>query len=401
MILIVSSVFPPEPVVSAIVAKDLAEVLSEYHKVTVISPRPTRPLGFLFKCESENIRNYEHIILNSYTCPESKLFGRMRESFSFGKHVVNYIKRNYVNIQCIFVHAWPLFAQYLIVKTATKFSIPVVTHVVDIYPEALTEKLPFLKNLIYKFLVPIDKYVLRRSLKVITISPNMKSYLVKTRGLEGHNVEVIYNWQNEEWFLQYKASGIINKTSGQFTFMYLGNLSRTAALDNLIYAFDKSGIEDSRLIIAGNGSEKEALIDIAKSCNNNNISFRDAPMKLVPEIQGQADVLILSLKKGASLYALPSKLSAYMFSEKPIIACVEEESDTAGAIRAAGCGWIVEPQSIDALVEVMKKAAFLPVQDIRNIGRNGAKYSWNNYSRKVNLDKMAAIVKGLVNSWKT
>lgn len=392
MILIISSVFPPEPVVSAFVGNDLAEALSETNMVTVISPKPTRPSGFIFKEKKEENKKYKHVILDSYTYPESRLLGRMRESYSFGKHAVKYIKKYHSDIQCIFIHAWPIFAQYLIIRASKKFGIPAISHIVDVYPEALIGKLPFFKSFFYNLLLPVDKYVLKKSLKVITISPKMKKYLVESRKLEEDKVEVVYNWQNEEWFRQFMTSKNTINENTHFTFMYLGNLSRTAALDVVINAFNKSSLENSRLIIAGNGSEKESLMSVVEDCNNLNISFQNAPMEQVPEIQDNADVLVLSLKKGASLFALPSKLSAYMFSGKPIIACVEEDSDTAEAIKEAGCGWIIEPQNMNALIEIMKKATSMSKQDMLRIGKNGSEYSWKNYCRKTNLDKMVNII---------
>ena len=38
----------PEPVVSAQLSEDIANELAVNHKVTVISPKPTRPFGFKF-----------------------------------------------------------------------------------------------------------------------------------------------------------------------------------------------------------------------------------------------------------------------------------------------------------------------------------------------------------------
>ena len=46
-ILIISAVFPPEPVVSANLSRDLAEELSKNNQVTVLCPKPTRPNGFI------------------------------------------------------------------------------------------------------------------------------------------------------------------------------------------------------------------------------------------------------------------------------------------------------------------------------------------------------------------
>ncbi|MBI9063782.1 MAG: hypothetical protein JEZ14_17505 [Marinilabiliaceae bacterium] len=146
MILLVSSVFPPEPVVSATIGRDMAEALSENCEVMVVTPKPTRPLGFSFKKLSTGNQKFKHFVLNSYTYPESRLFGRLRESYSFGKHVVDYIKKYKAEIQCVYIHSWPLVAPYKIVKASKKYSLPTIIHIVDIYPEALSDKLLFLKK---------------------------------------------------------------------------------------------------------------------------------------------------------------------------------------------------------------------------------------------------------------
>lgn len=392
MILLISSVFLPEPVVSASLANDLAMALSEKLRVVVITPKPSRPLGFTFNNENDNKRKFEHFVLDSFVYPKSKITGRMLESWSFGKHAVNYIGKNWFDIKCIYLNSWPLIAQYLIVRASKKYSIPVVIHVQDIYPESLLDKLPLFKRLFFKLLLPIDKYVQKNSSKVVTISPNMKNLLVKTRDLEERKVEMVYNWHNEEKFIAYMNSEKKEPRNFCFTFMFLGNLNRTAAIDVLISAFKANGIENSRLVIAGTGSERDLLLSLADNKRGVNIEFWDAPLIRVPEIQDKADVLLLTLKKGAAQFALPSKLAAYMFSKKPIIACVEEDSDTANAIKHANCGWVVTPEDIVALAETMKTVASISKDDLHSYGRNGFKYALENFSKKHNLRKLVEII---------
>lgn len=111
----------------------------------------------------------------------------------------------------------------------------------DIYPEALLGKLPFLRKFFFRLLLPIDKYIQENSSKVITISSSMKNLLVETRELEEKKVEVVHNWQNEELFILNKDSNSKRRKDSMFTFMFLGNLSGTAAIYDLIFAFKKCG----------------------------------------------------------------------------------------------------------------------------------------------------------------
>jgi glycosyltransferase involved in cell wall biosynthesis len=393
MILLISSVFPPEPVVSASIGNDLAIALSEHHKVIVITPKPTRPMGFFYEKELKSSNNFEHIVLNSFTCPKSSIIGRMRESYSFGKHILKYVKNKRNEIKCIYLHSWPLLAPYIIIKAAKKYSIPSVIHIVDIYPEALTGKLPIIGNIVSRFLLPIDKFALRNATKVITISPKMKDYLILSRNLpEENKVEMIYNWQNEISFIRFHETYKNERKKPLFTFMFLGNLNNTAAIDNLICSFAEAKLKNSRLVIAGNGSEKANLVALANQYGDVVIEFWNAPISEVPEIQSKADILLLGLRKGISQFALPSKLPAYLFSAKPIIACVEKGSDTAEIINTANSGWVVPPENIKALVQVMKDAVITSSDNLLKYGINGYNYALKNFSKETNLTKFVKII---------
>ncbi|MBI9063354.1 MAG: glycosyltransferase, partial [Marinilabiliaceae bacterium] len=157
-------------------------------------------------------------------------------------------------------------------------------------------------------------------------------------------------------------------------------------------AFKESGINNSRLVIAGNGSQKDYLVSLAGDLKGAHIEFWDAPMHEVPEIQAKADVLLLSLVKGAAKFALPSKLPAYMFSEKPIIACVEENSDTACILKEAHCGWIVPPEDKDAISNTMIMTNSLPREDLKRYGQSGYDYALANFSKRRNLKKFVSII---------
>ena len=47
--------------------------------------------------------------------------------------------------------------------------------------------------------------------------------------------------------------------------------------------------------------------------------------------------------------ALPSKLTAYMFSGKPIIASIDLDSEVSEIIQKNNCGFVVEPENKNKL----------------------------------------------------
>lgn len=397
-ILVISAVFPPEPVVSASISNDIASEFGRKNRVIVVCPNPTRPHGFMFEKEIDN-KYYKVVRLNSYTCSESKMIGRLRESYSFGKYCYKYITDNNDKIDVIYANSWPLFGQYFTVKAAKKFHIPITIHVQDVYPESLSNKLPLLNLVFNIFLLPIDKYVLRNATKVIAISSKMKNHLVNSRKIESRKVEVVQNWQDEEAFISYDLSQRQNQSSeNTLTFMYLGNIGAVAGVDLLIDAFIKAGLKNGRLVIAGSGSKKRYLQEKVQLMGLTTIEFWPVPEGKVPEIQSQANIMLLPIKKGAASSSIPSKLPAYMFSKKPILASIDLDSDTARLINEADCGWVLPPENILSLSEMMQKVASASNDELLKKGESGFSYAIKNLSKKSNLAKVVnCITETIVN----
>lgn len=392
-LLIISAVYPPEPVVSAKLSADLYHSLKAKEvEVKVLHPKPTRPNGFKF--ENQINPNKDEITLNSFTCPQSSLWGRFKESFSFGKECARYIRDHNQEITCIYANSWALGSQYIIVKEARKHGIPVAIHVQDVYPESLTNKMPLvIGNILKAILLPMDTYILRNSNKVIAISEKMKAHLVNTRNIDADKVSVVINWQDETDFIDYQNT-VVNEPQEKSTFMYMGNIGPVAGVDLLIDAFEEAQLKDARLVIAGSGSMKDYLKEKAK--NNPDIEFWDVPNGKVPEIQSKANVMMLPIKKGAASSSIPSKLPAYMFSAKPIIGAMDADSDTASAIREANCGVIVEPENKLALAQTMKEMNAKGCEILDEMGQKGQKYALKHFSKSANLKNLTRVVCGMI-----
>ena len=392
-ILIISAVFSPEPVVSAKLSEDIASELALAHKVTVIAPKPTRPFGFKLQIDKNKKTSYNLVNLESYTCPRSNTLGRLRESYSFGIVCKKYILENHNSIDIIYMNSWPIFSQYFIIKIAEKYNIKVVTHVQDVYPESLANKIPMASAVLNFVFLPIDKFVLKNSDRIIAISDNMKKYLAKTRNLIESKIEVVQNWQNETPFIEYnKTKKNLRNNDRLFTFMYMGNIGPVAGVDLLIESFYKSNLKKCKLIIAGSGSKKEELENMVSLRNIERVEFVVVADGKVPDIQGAADVMLLPIKKGAAASSIPSKLPAYMFSEKPIIGSLDLDSDTARVLLESDCGWVVTPENTKELQQKMIEVSNLENKKLEVKGMKGFQYAMEYLSKKNNLLKVVGII---------
>ncbi len=392
-LLLISAVFPPEPVVSARLSADIAAFLSEKHQVTVLCPPPSRPSGFVFKQIPDKLA-YKLVYTESFTCPESKLTGRLKESYSFGREAARYIRANANEIDCIYANVWPLLSQYMIVKAAKKVRIPCMLHVQDIYPESLTYKMnPFTGNAINFFVRMLDKRTIQLATKVAGISDKMITYLVNSRKVDSEKFFLIRNWQDDSMFLHRQQEP--KEKRDEFVFMFVGSLSPTAALPSLINAFHKAALSKARLIIAGTGAEKEVCLRLVEELNQKQIDFINVSPEHVPDVQSKADVLLLPLKKNIAYTATPSKLTAYLLSAKAVLACVETDTDTAEIISNASCGLVANPEDMESIANLMQVFYRMPITEIKQMGARGRTYALQYMTKDVNLSKLSKEIEKL------
>ncbi len=391
-ILIINCVFDPEPVVSAQIGKSLAESLYESgEKVTVLAPYPSRPYGFEFNKGINKSKKIEifaskerlkYFHLPSYRYPKAGIFGRLRESISFGLASYNFIMKSDVKYDSVYMNTWPIFGQLGVVIACNKKGFPYTIHIMDIYPESISQRLPILfRNLVNALLMPIEKYILRKSKKVIVISNKMKEYLEETRNLNSQKITVVYNWQDEANFIDVPSKPLNEKK----VFMYLGNIGPVAGIPFLIELF--SGL-DAKLIIAGSGSHKAHCIDIANNYKHLDIEFLDVPVGKVAEVQSMADIMLLPIVNGAASTSIPSKLPAYMFSKKPVLVIAEVDSDSSQSVINAKCGWVEEYGNKCKLKNTIESILKMEDVKLKEMGVSGFNYALKNFSKSKNLSKL-------------
>lgn len=401
-VLIVSGVFYPEPIVSARLQTDLAFELTKDYNVTVLRTKPSRPMGF--KMPEYDYRKFPFCVieLDSFTSPQSSLIGRFRESYSMGRYVCKYLNAHHDEIDFVYNDAWHLFGNGQVAKACVKYDIPYMTPVQDIYPESLISKLPKIKLLnwlVMKMLMPLDMYNLNHASRIHTNSQKLMEELMASRHLPKEKFVVVRNWQDEKEFIEYASNNELQKEEGSpFTFMYLGNIGPLAGVDILFEALRMAQLPNARLVVAGSGSAKVSLQKKASEIKDCNIEFWDVPTGKVPETQDKADVMCLPVKRGFALSSIPSKLPAYMFSAKPVLASVDKESDTAQSVIRAKSGWVAEPENVESIVNAMREAYRTEKNELVAMGKRGFDYSISNFSRGQNLAILVKACKNIIES---
>ena len=398
--------FRPEPVVSACMAADLADYLAARGAtVTVLCPQPSRPLGADFARYLKpgvalvtREGTVEVVRLPSFAAPRLQLFARFRESYSFGREVCRHLMALGEKPDVLYVNAWPLFGQALIARRARRECIPYVLQVMDIYPESLLNKLPgFLGRLLAPGLTALDSWVANGASYVSVISENMRRTYLGSRGTPAPKVVTVNLWQDERLFAELPSKQAACARYGvpadRFTFLYLGNIGPVAGVDFLIRAFHAAGLEAAQLVIVGDGSAKNACLDLVRLLSAGNVRFiSDQEVANVPLLQSMADVCLLPMARGTGMSSIPSKLSAYMLSGKPVLATVETGSDTANVILQADCGWIGDSEDLHWLAAKMGEVSALAASALCSLGQNGRQFGLANFSKTNGVSRLGELI---------
>jgi glycosyltransferase involved in cell wall biosynthesis len=388
--------------------RDLAEHLAQQGaRVTVLCPYPSRPLGVEYpnfrpssaaRVEMEG--GVTVVRLPSFTAPQSRLVARMRECWSFGRQACRFLEQQGGAVEVVYANTWPLFSQALIARHCARRGIPLVLHIKDIYPESLLGKIPgWSRGLAKAALTALDRWIVRRTARVVVISENMRRTYVENRGLPGEQVVTILDWVDEGRFATMPTRAVActhyEIPEDRFTFLYLGNIGPVAGVEGLIEAFHAAGLKQAQLVIAGDGSSKAACVDLVRRLGVSGVRFvSDPDAGHVPLLQSLGHVCLLPMRKGAGMSSIPSKLMAYLLSAKPVLATVDAHSDTARSIAEAQCGWVVEPGNVQGLAMKMAEVAALPPAVLEAMGQRGRVYGLDHFSKAAGVRKLANVILG-------
>lgn len=394
-ILIISAVFPPESVTSAFLNYDLAKALSRDYDVTVIRPKPTRPYGAVFQEGLFHDPDFRVIQVDSYTYPKSELVGRFKEAISFSREAVKYIKRNHDQIDFVYNDGWQLFGLYIIAKACVRYDIPYMVPIQDIYPECLLTKKRYpgiIKKLLSSFLLPFDVFYQKHATSIRTISEEMADYLSSTRAIRRDAYLVVNNWQNDEDFRDLPEP----PHKGSVTFGYVGSINVHSNVDLMIRAFATANVPDAEFLIYGGGDEKERCLKLVEEQGLINVRFGFVHRDEIPKIQAEADVLVLALPKGNGNLCLPSKLTSYLLSGKPVLASVDLDSSTKRILEGFHCGIVVPPDDERALADAFIRLSRMDEKARHAMGKNSREYALRHLTRSVNLGIVANKIRDIL-----
>lgn len=283
--------------------------------------------------EKENFENFHSAEILRISIPQfikKKLVGLNNTIFNlypifWSIHIKRFITKK--KIEVLHVHdLWMLNSAY---KANKEFNLPVISDLHENYVHALNHY-HFANTFPGNLLISKKRWersevewTNKADCIITVIEEAVERY--KTLGISEDKISVVANYVNLDNFLSSPIDGnIVNKFKNNFAITYVGGFDVHRGLESILKAVPKivEEICELKLILVGNGSNYESLVQLSKELNiENYVSFEgwQPHEKLSSYIKASDVCIIPHLKTMHTDNTIPHKLFQYMIFEKPVI----------------------------------------------------------------------------------
>lgn len=231
-----------------------------------------------------------------------------------------------------------------------------VYHLQDIHPEIMS--IATRKNsIITKIIAAIDTKTIIEASKVITLTEQMKSYIVK-RVNKPIPITLLSNPS-----VQASDQNHSIDTERKKGFVYCGNAGRLQRIPLLIESIERYMNEGGKLpfVFAGGGIHSAAIQQLANQFEN--VSYLGVlPAVEASNLLHQYSFGLMPIDDEVTKYAFPSKSSSYIFSGCQIIAICGKDTSVYDWVNNNELGYVAEP-NIESLVELFHKLDEEPLSE--------------------------------------
>jgi colanic acid biosynthesis glycosyl transferase WcaI len=235
--------------------------------------------------------------------------------------------------------------------------IPAIYSVHDVYPDVGVTLGVFRNKHIIDIVASLEKYCLRHAVFVRILSESFRSGL-RNLGVPDQKMILVYDWVDTQLIHplpKVNAFSLSNYSNNHFIVLYAGNLGLSQGLEHILAAAEMlANQQDIQFVFVGDGAGRQVLQTQASHQKLNNVQFVPfQPREELPMVLASADISLVVLRRGIGLASLPSKTFSIMASGRPILASVDEESETYKLINLANAGLCIQPEDPSTLAETI------------------------------------------------
>ncbi|MEV7404430.1 glycosyltransferase [Streptomyces sp. NPDC091267] len=170
--------------------------------------------------------------------------------------------------------------------------------------------------------------------------------------------------------------------------LHSGNMGLKQGLEVLVDAARLA--PEIRVVLMGDGNQRDALLARAAGLPNLDI-LPPADAAEFTDILAAADVLAVTQRASVLDMSVPSKLTSYFVSGRPVVASVADGGGTAQEVQRSGAGLLVAPEDPAAVLAAVRKLVEQPAA-ADELGANGPRYVARHLGREAGLARYDAML---------
>lgn len=273
----------------------------------------------------------------------------------------------------------------------------VVIWVQDIYSLGITETGAG-GGTVARVMKSVESATLRAASGVVVIHSRFSSYITDVLGVDPDRVQIVRNWTHLEPAAAPDVENVRTRhgwTSAETVVLHAGNMGAKQGLGNVVEAARLADEQNLplRFVLLGNGSRREHLEK--KGAGVQRLQFIDSLNdEDFQAALASADILLVNEKVGVSEMAVPSKLTSYFSTGRPVLAATDSHGVTAGEIAGAKAGVVIDAGQPQALVDAALALGKDP-ELCRDYGFNGLRYREEVLGEEAAIDQYAEWLRSL------
>lgn len=385
-ILFVCQYFYPETFRGNDIAFHLAEI---GHDVHVVTGTPNYPMGKFYP--GYGVFGKRHEVINGVRVTRLPIVPRGVDNKVM--LMLNYF--SFLVVGCLYMLWHAIFNKYDLVfcqqLSPVMMSMPAVlykkirkvplyTWVLDLWPESLTAAGGINNKHVLGFFDWFVKKEYKHSDKILTSS---RSFDQSILAYGDYKDKIVYFPQWSDGVSNSSVEFDLPKIPEGFVVMFAGAVGEAHGMEcNMQAALLTKVYKDIHWVIVGDGRKLEWVQKFVKANGLEETvhTLGRFPSETMPLFFDKADVMLVSLTDSPlfNLYA-PAKISSYMASGKPIIACLNGEGGE--VVKQAAGGWRINAGDAKGLANLVIELSKIDKRILTEKGSNGRKY-YNEYFEK-------------------
>lgn len=229
---------------------------------------------------------------------------------------------------------------------------------------------------------------------VVVIHDRWTPEVVRAFGLDPSRVHTIRNWTHVRPPHSVDVAATrrsLGWDESDIVVLHSGNMGAKQGLENVIEAARfavRRGLP-VRFVLLGDGNQRSRLQELGSDCRA--LQFiAPLPQDEFLAAMTAADVLLVNELPGLQETAVPSKLTSYFATGRPVLAATDETSVTADEVRASGAGVVIPAGDPEVLTHVAMR---LHSQRHAHDPKAGPAFVHRHLSEQAGIDAFATLLR--------